>query len=199
MREALRERRERRLPHPEPRGADGAGAHRQLRRGVRSRFARRATTRSMRRAISIGRVRVLNASRTRRRSRRSSQFTTELNSTHNCWTTEDRQYVLATDETGGGRVTSWDISDLSAPIQVDGFTADASGDAHNVHIRGDLAYVAHYTRGRPHPRHRDPTDMRLALLLHVHGRRALRRLLGRVQLFPEGDHRRRAICRAACS
>jgi choice-of-anchor B domain-containing protein len=111
--------------------------------------------------ISIGRVRVLNVANPAAITQ-ITQFATERNATHNCWTTEDRQYVLATDETGGGRVTSWDLSDLGAPIQVDGFTADANGDAHNVHIRDDLAYVAHYTEGVHILDIADPADMRHA-------------------------------------
>lgn len=111
--------------------------------------------------IGIGKVQVLNVANPGAISL-ITQFTTERNATHNCWTTEDRQFLLATDETGGGRVTSWDISDLGDPIQVDGFTADANGDAHNVHIRDNLAYVAHYTEGVHILDITDPTDLRQA-------------------------------------
>jgi choice-of-anchor B domain-containing protein len=111
--------------------------------------------------ISVGRVRVLNVANPAAITQITG-FSTERNATHNCWTTEDRQFLLATDETNGGRVTSWDISDLGSPIQVDGFTADPVADAHNVHIRDDLAYVAHYTEGVHIVDITDPTDMRQA-------------------------------------
>jgi choice-of-anchor B domain-containing protein len=76
-----------------------------------------------------------------------TQFFTELTKPHNSWPSEDGDYLFVTDETPGGRVTSWDITQITDPIQIDGYTADPSGDAHNVHVRGNLAYVAHYTSG----------------------------------------------------
>jgi choice-of-anchor B domain-containing protein len=88
-----------------------------------------------------------------------AQFQTENDFVHNAWTTEDRQYLLVTDEVSGGRVTAWDISTITSPIQVDGFTADPSGDAHNVQILGDIAYVAHYTSGLQVLDVSDPTNM----------------------------------------
>lgn len=111
--------------------------------------------------IGVGQVRILNVANPGSISE-IVRFTTERNATHNCWTTEDRQFLLATDETGNGRVTSWDISDLGSPIQVDGFTADPNGDAHNVHIRDNLAFVAHYTEGVHILDITDPATMRQA-------------------------------------
>jgi len=88
-----------------------------------------------------------------------SSFQTENDFVHNAWTSEDRQYLFVTDEVSGGRVTSWDISTLTSPIQVDGFTADATGDAHNVHVNGNIAYVAHYTSGLRVLDVSDPTNL----------------------------------------
>lgn len=76
-----------------------------------------------------------------------TMFTTERVNPHNAWPSVDGGYLFVTDETTGGRVTSWDITQIADPIQIDGFTADPNGDAHNVHVRGNLAYVAHYTSG----------------------------------------------------
>jgi choice-of-anchor B domain-containing protein len=96
--------------------------------------------------IGVGQVRILRTNNLPSISQIVA-FSTESFSTHNAWPTEDRQYLLVTDETEGGRVTSWDISAITSPIQVDAFTDDPCGDAHNVHVRGNLAYVAHYTSG----------------------------------------------------
>jgi len=79
---------------------------------------------------------------------------------HNAWPTEDAQYLFTTDETGGGRVRSWSISPITNPIEVDNFTADASHIVHNVHVRGSLAYVAHYLDGVQIVDVTDPTDLR---------------------------------------
>lgn len=74
-------------------------------------------------------------------------FTTERAKTHSSWPTEGGTHLLVADETRGGRITSWDITDPEAPVQVDGFTADPQGDAHNVYVRGRFAFVSHYTSG----------------------------------------------------
>lgn len=81
--------------------------------------------------------------------------------THNAWPTEDAQYLFTTDEVGGGRVRSWNISPLTAPpLQVDEFTADVGHSVHNVHVRGNLAYVAHYLDGLQILDVTDPTALR---------------------------------------
>ncbi len=108
--------------------------------------------------IGVGQVRILKTTNPAS-IQQIVAFSTEKTATHNAWPTEDRQYVLATDETGGGRVTSWDISDITSPIQVAGFIADPCADAHNVHVRGDLAYVAHYTSGLQILDISDPTNL----------------------------------------
>ncbi len=79
---------------------------------------------------------------------------------HNAWPTEDAQYLFTTDETGGGRVRSWSISPITSPIEVDNFTADPAHIVHNVHVRGSLAYVAHYLEGVQIVDVTDPTDLR---------------------------------------
>lgn len=79
---------------------------------------------------------------------------------HNAWPTEDAQYLFTTDETGGGRVRSWSISPITNPIEVDNFTADPNHIVHNVHVRGTLAYVAHYLEGVQIVDVTDPTNLR---------------------------------------
>jgi choice-of-anchor B domain-containing protein len=88
-----------------------------------------------------------------------SFFTTELDAPHNSWPSEDFRYLYSTDEVTGGRVTTWDISDLSAPIQVDGYSANPTGDAHNIYINGDYGFVAHYKDGLRVLDVTDPTKM----------------------------------------
>ncbi len=108
--------------------------------------------------ITVGQERILNVANPAAITQVVA-FNSELSSTHNGWTTEDRRYLLVTDETSGGRVTSWDIQTITSPVQVDGFSADLAGDAHNVHVRGNFAYVAHYTSGLQVLDITDPTDL----------------------------------------
>jgi choice-of-anchor B domain-containing protein len=108
--------------------------------------------------ITIGRERILNCANPAAITLIVG-ITTPGASTHNSWPTADRNYLLITDETSGGQVTSWDINPISTPTQVDAFTADASGDAHNVHIRDNFAYVAHYTSGLQILDIADPTNL----------------------------------------
>ncbi|MFN0151176.1 MAG: choice-of-anchor B family protein [bacterium] len=108
--------------------------------------------------FNAGQVRVLNTSNAANITQIVA-FSSERTSTHNCWPTEDRTHLLVTDETTGGRVTSWDITDLQSPIQVDGYTASSAADAHNVHVRDNLAFVAHYTMGLQVLDITDPTDL----------------------------------------
>ncbi|MFN0152073.1 MAG: choice-of-anchor B family protein [bacterium] len=74
-------------------------------------------------------------------------FTTERQAAHNSWPSEDWRYLYVTDETAGGRVTTWDITTLTSPVQIDGYTASPTGDAHNIYVKGDYGFVAHYTSG----------------------------------------------------
>ncbi len=38
--------------------------------------------------------------------------------THNVWLTDDGNYLLSTDEAGGGHIKVWDVSDPANPVQV---------------------------------------------------------------------------------
>lgn len=65
--------------------------------------------------------------------------------THSAWTTEDGQYLLTTDETGGGHVRIWDLS--AGTIQVAEWLAHPNASVHNVFVKGDTAYASYYTEG----------------------------------------------------
>lgn len=74
-------------------------------------------------------------------------FTWAGNKAHNCDLTGDGKYLYTTDEVAGGRLRIFDIQDLGNVQQVANYTANAGAIVHNVHIRGDRAYVAYYTEG----------------------------------------------------
>ena len=64
---------------------------------------------------------------------------------HNVWPSDDGSYVFTSEERPGGFLRVWD---LSAPEQsVGGFVTDPEHVIHNVHVRGDFAYVAWYVDG----------------------------------------------------
>ena len=69
--------------------------------------------------------------------------------THNTWVTDDGNYCLTTDEVSGGHITVVDVSDPYNLSSVGEFTHpdDPSSIIHNVHIRGDFAFVAWYKTG----------------------------------------------------
>ncbi|NUO79489.1 choice-of-anchor B family protein [candidate division KSB1 bacterium] len=74
---------------------------------------------------------------------------------HNSGTTEDGNYLITTDEVPGYTVKFWDIrvlwdSDPSNDGDIE-LVAEYIGDpeqiAHNVHIRGNYAFLSHYVEG----------------------------------------------------
>lgn len=71
------------------------------------------------------------------------------NFTHNTWLTDDRHYVLTTDEVSNSYLTCYDISDLGNIEETDRLqTAPGSGAiVHNTEIRGNFAITAWYTEG----------------------------------------------------
>lgn len=76
-----------------------------------------------------------------------ARFATERGRAHNAWPSDAGRTLFVTDETGGGRLSAWDLSLPASPIQVDAYTADPLGDVHNVHVLGERAYLSHYTSG----------------------------------------------------
>ncbi len=74
---------------------------------------------------------------------------------HNSGTTEDGNFLFTTDEAEGYTVKVWDIRVLwdgnpNNDGQIDlvaEYLSDPAHIAHNVHVKGDYAYIAHYTEG----------------------------------------------------
>ncbi|MEO8209698.1 MAG: choice-of-anchor B family protein [bacterium] len=68
--------------------------------------------------------------------------------THNAWTSDDRRYLVTTDEGGSNHAKIWDISDITNQIQLtDIVPYDNASMVHNAYIKGDLLYLAHYRAG----------------------------------------------------
>lgn len=65
---------------------------------------------------------------------------------HNCWVTEDGNFMMTTEETTGKTMKFWDISNL-ANITLTDEIIGPSGLTHNTHIKGKYAYVSHYADG----------------------------------------------------
>ena len=65
---------------------------------------------------------------------------------HNVWPTDDGRHMLTTEETYHKTIKVWNIEDLDNPVLL-GEWLGANKIAHNVHIRGDYAFVSHYTAG----------------------------------------------------
>lgn len=76
------------------------------------------------------------------------EFTYPGSVTHNAWTTEDRRFLVTTDEGGSNHAKIWDISNISTQVQVADITPyDGASMVHNAYIKGDLLYLAHYRAG----------------------------------------------------
>lgn len=65
---------------------------------------------------------------------------------HNAWPTEDGQFLMTTEETGGKTIKMWDVSDPTNASITDQVLGP-NGLAHNTHIKGNFAYVSHYSVG----------------------------------------------------
>jgi choice-of-anchor B domain-containing protein len=67
--------------------------------------------------------------------------------THSIWPHPDGIHLLTTDETFGGTVRVWDVSDLGNIIQVSQFNGPTNTSAHNVYVKGDIAFCSWYASG----------------------------------------------------
>jgi choice-of-anchor B domain-containing protein len=65
---------------------------------------------------------------------------------HNIATTEDGKYLITTEESDGRPMRIWDISDELNPKEVSKYLGPGNM-AHNVHVKGHYAHVAHYGGG----------------------------------------------------
>ena len=67
---------------------------------------------------------------------------------HNSWPTEDGKYLFTAEEVPAElTVKVWDIQDLNNISLIDEYIASPTGRPHNVHIKGDYAYISHYWDG----------------------------------------------------
>lgn len=78
---------------------------------------------------------------------------------HSGWLTEDGRYFIAADETVGGNLYVFELGGPEVAVEVAQFSNPFDPDAilHNIHIRGDIAYVSWYTSGVFALDVRDPT------------------------------------------
>jgi len=77
-----------------------------------------------------------------------ANFNYEGSGAHNCWTTEDGNYVVVGDEIGSGTYTRiFDVQDLENIEMVSTFIVDEEAVVHNMYVKGDLLYIGHYTEG----------------------------------------------------
>lgn len=68
--------------------------------------------------------------------------------THNAWTTDDRRFLVTTDEGGSNHAKIWNITDIENQVQVaDLMPYDNASMVHNAYIKGDKLYLAHYRAG----------------------------------------------------
>jgi choice-of-anchor B domain-containing protein len=65
---------------------------------------------------------------------------------HNIWPSDNRDYLVATDELGGPNITMWNISDLGNVQFVDQYNPP-DGLTHNAYWKGDRIYFSHYEAG----------------------------------------------------
>ncbi len=74
---------------------------------------------------------------------------TPLSRAHNVWLTEDGTHAVCTDETAGGALSIFDVSDPSQPRMVSTYAHpdNPSAIVHNATVNGDFGYIAWYTNG----------------------------------------------------
>lgn len=78
---------------------------------------------------------------------------------HTVWATEDGHYLMTAEETSRKTMKLWDITDFEN-IEMVGEYLGASKLAHNIHIKGDFAFVSHYSSGAVVVDISDPTQLK---------------------------------------
>ena len=70
-------------------------------------------------------------------------------STHDCAVTYDEQYLITADETAGGHLKIWDISDYENINLISEYMTHSSHSLHNIYIRPetDLVIMSYYVDG----------------------------------------------------
>jgi choice-of-anchor B domain-containing protein len=69
--------------------------------------------------------------------------------THNCWLSDDGNYLITTDEIEGGAVDIYDVSNLNNIRRLDSYRSNPgdSSTPHNTFFLGDYIYTAYYRDG----------------------------------------------------
>ena len=67
---------------------------------------------------------------------------------------------LSCDETAGGFLNSWDVSDPTAPVFLDSYVTDPTKSIHNVVVVGRYAYISYYVDGLRIVDLSNPADLR---------------------------------------
>ncbi|MDT8305364.1 MAG: choice-of-anchor B family protein [Anaerolineae bacterium] len=86
-------------------------------------------------------------------TRITSQTYDGLALVHQGWLTEDQRYFLSNDEFDeinygmNTRIYIWDVTGLDAPELTGVYEGPTRSTGHNLTIRGDYVYAAHYTQG----------------------------------------------------
>jgi len=69
---------------------------------------------------------------------------------HNCWISDNGNYLFTTDEVGGAYVAAYDVSDLSDIEELDRIQAwspETNVIPHNIHVDGDFIVTSYYADG----------------------------------------------------
>jgi len=70
-----------------------------------------------------------------------------LQAAHNIWPSEDGSLVYVTHETQAGAMDIWDVSDPTDITLVSTYDPYEWTSVHNVHVRGNIAYLTYYRAG----------------------------------------------------
>lgn len=82
-------------------------------------------------------------------SRVLAQWNTPLNFSHNCWPTDDGQYLFTTDEKPNSTLTCYDVSNLNNVTETDRTQVDPGSNTiiHNTYFLNNYCITSYYTYG----------------------------------------------------
>lgn len=68
---------------------------------------------------------------------------------HSCWLTEDGNFLITADETSGGHIKIWDVSNFDNINMISEWMAEGGQieSVHNVFVRDNYIYASHYVFG----------------------------------------------------
>ncbi len=102
---------------------------------------------------------------------------------HNIWPTDDGKFVMTTEETKNKTIKLWDISDIQN-IDLRGQYLAHNNLAHNTHIKGNLAYISHYTAGVVVVDISNPDTLKEVAIYDTYGRPNTGNFFGNWGAFP---------------